>query len=179
MQLIRTIATFAILMMSVAEAQAVAFDAMNVGCSWDVRHSDGTTRTSTFLGRIDGKFTVETRPKDQPNTTINVIQYNDDGYMTLRTWSQTEWEKFIPFSCFDVVGECSYQYQRADGLSVRIHSSVTVLDQGYLSEARPEGGDSYPDEQFDFGPFNLTLYTRASNYSTELVGFNNCVSLSS
>jgi YD repeat-containing protein len=151
----------------------IDFAAMPKGCSWLTRFSDDLVQRTTFVGKVKGKYRVES-VNAASGTAINHVDYNADGLMVRRNWADGRWEQFEPFSCFTVPGKCNYTYRNGAGDDVRIDSFVRTKASGFTSDARPRGGDAYPTESFTLGPFGLPTSSRSANYSTKIIGFEGC-----
>lgn len=159
---------------SAASAQGgIDFAAMPKGCSWQTKLSDAPLQTQTFVGRVKGKYRIQTADAAS-GEPINYTEYNKKGLMTARIWFDGRWERFEPFSCFTVPGNCSYTYKNGNGDHFTIDSTVTVKSEGYTSAAQPRGGSPYPTERFSLGPFGLMTVSRSENYSSKIVRFTNC-----
>lgn len=166
-------ATFSLLASGANAEGGIDFAAMPIGCSWLTRFSDDVVQRTTFVGKVKGKYRVES-VNAASGTAVNQIDYNADGLMVRRTWADGRWEQFEPFSCFTVPGKCSYRYRNGAGDNVRIDSLVRAKTNGFTSDARPRGGNAYPTERFTLGPFGLPTSSGSVNYSTKIIGFEGC-----
>lgn len=151
----------------------IDFAAMPKGCSWQTKLSNAPLQTQTFVGRVKGKYRIETTNANS-GEAVNYTEYNKKGLMTARIWADGRWERFEPFSCFTVPGNCSYTYKNGNGDHLTIDSTVTANSKGYTSAAQPREGSPYPTESFSLGPFGLMTTSRSENYSSKIVRFTNC-----
>jgi hypothetical protein len=151
----------------------VDFDHMPVGCSWATKYSNGNFWRETYKGRKGGVFVTETVDA-KTGKFVNRKKFDAAGRMIERVWESKKWERFSPYSCFDVPGSCEYTFTNADGAKQSIVNSAKKSGKGYTVKARSKGGEKYPDERFELGPFGLIVSNRSSNYSTATGAFKGC-----
>jgi hypothetical protein len=152
----------------------IEFSKMPVGCSWITSYSNGNQWRETFKGKKKGSYTTETVELRNPSKIISRTRFNSEGLMVYKEWVGQGWDKFNPYSCFGVSGNCKFQYTNADGMSVTIENKTTRKGKKYIVRSGIVGGEKYPDEMFELGPFNIMVSNKASNYSARSTGFENC-----
>lgn len=152
----------------------IEFAAMPVGCSWTVKYSDGQINTETYLGVKSGKHKTRVTQQNSPEILVRHVLYDMKGRMVRKEWADGKWEKFSPFSCFDIQGACTYTYSNADGVKQNISSETRASGNGFKVSAGPVGGTPYPDEYFELGNFGLITRNKSSNYSARIVSFKDC-----
>jgi hypothetical protein len=152
----------------------IAFEAMPVGCSWTVSYSDGQTNTETYLGVKSGRHKTKVVDASNPEKLVRYGYFDKKGRLVRKDWAHGKWEKFAPYSCFDIEGGCSYVYSNADGVRQEIASKTTTSGKGFRVTAGPVGGAPYPDEYFELGQFGLMTKNKSANYSARLVKVENC-----
>lgn len=150
------------------------FAHMPVGCSWTTEYSNGNVWRTTFKGRKDGYYLTRTVEAARKSVVVNTMLFDAAGNLVARDWGQGKWERFEPYSCFDVIGSCTYTYSNADGVRNVILNKTRKSADGYTVKARIKGGAAFPDERIEIGPFGLVVKSRASNYSAEIVSFQGC-----
>ncbi len=166
----------ALLVIAATAGQAICgveFDQMPVGCSWATKYTNGNFWRETYTGRKGGFFVTETVDA-KTGDFISRKKFNAAGLMVERVWDGKKWERFNPYSCFDVVGSCEYTYTNGDGAAQTIVNSARKSGKGYTVKARVKGGEKFPDEHFDLGPFGLMVSNRSANYSAATGGFKGC-----
>ncbi|MBL9049714.1 MAG: hypothetical protein JNK19_06355 [Tabrizicola sp.] len=149
----------------------IDFAAMPKGCSWTTRYSDGQVLTETYLGRKGGKH--KTKVTDG-KVLVRQTTYDAEGRMIRKDWADGNWESFSPYSCFDVVGTCTYRYRNSDGADQKIASKTVAQGKGFAVMAGPVGDNRYPDEYFETGSLGVMVKNKASNYSARLIEMKNC-----
>ena len=150
------------------------FQSMPVGCSWTTAYSNGAVWVETYLGTKGGAYVTETRDGSAKGPLVARKQFNANGLMIKRTWSNGKWERFDPYSCFGEPGSCRYTHTNADGDRSILLNETTKSGQSYKVAGRVEGGDRFPDEYFTLGPFNLMVTNKSTNYSARVTEFSNC-----
>lgn len=150
------------------------FDSMPVGCSWTVKYSDGQVLTETYLGKVSGKHKTRVTLADDPAFVVRHSFFDVEGRMVRKEWAGGKWEKFTPYSCFDVKGSCTYRYTNADGADQKIASETVAKGKGFKVKAGPVDGEDYPDEYFETGEFGLMTKNKSSNYSARMISMTNC-----
>lgn len=153
---------------------AIDFASMPVGCSWTVQYSNGNTWRETFKGRKGGRYVTQTVDLKRKNALVNTKKFDVAGNLVERVWGDGKWERFSPFSCFDTVGSCTYTFTNADGARSRIVNETRAAGKGFAVRARVKGGEAFPDETFQLGPFGLMVTNKSSNYSASIVSFKKC-----
>ena len=152
---------------------------MAKGCKWYTENSNGDHWVSEFKGKKAGKYIVESHYKLTTCEKSNVAEYDADGLMKLRTWSDGFWEAYLPHSCYSVPGKCSQTYSASGGTKFRMDNDVSKNGGTYLTKAAPAGGRSYPDETFQMGPFHIPKWIRSSETLTKVTKFVGCGRVSS
>lgn len=152
----------------------IDFSTMPVGCSWQVRYSDGTTLRETFLGKKSGLFVTEVTKANAPNHVVRRAYFDRKGRMVQKAWSGQKCEMFTPYSCFDGRGKCSYRYTNADGGRSGYRQPHHKNGKGFKVVAGPRGEPAYPEEYFETGAFGGMTVTRAQNYSARATRFSGC-----
>lgn len=153
---------------------AIDFPSMPVGCSWITQYSNGNTWRETFKGQKGGKYITQTVDLEHENALVNSKKFDAAGNLVERVWGGGKWERFSPFSCFDTVGSCTYTFTNADGEKSTITNETRKAGKGFAVRARVKGGEAFPDETFQLGPFGLMVRNNSSNYSALIVSFNGC-----
>jgi YD repeat-containing protein len=154
-------------------AQAgIDFDAMPEGCSWSTRYSDGSVVTDTYVGKKGRKHLTEVT--DAKGQVIRRVTYDAKGRMTRKDWADGNWETFTPYSCFAEEGSCTYRYRNSSGGDQQIKSRTTASGEGFVVQAGPVGEARYNDEYIEIGAFGMMTVSRSRNYTTELIGMENC-----
>lgn len=164
------IAALAVVTSPAAFAQ-IDFKTMPKGCSWTLRYSDGQVLTETYLGTKGGKHVTQVLSGKK---LVRKTTYDAKGRMVRKDWAGGNWETFTPYSCFSVVGSCTYRYRNSDGADQKIASKTVKQGKGFAVKAGPVGGAPYPDEYFETGSFGLMTKNKASNYSAKLIEIRNC-----
>ena len=150
------------------------FESMPEGCNWTTKYSDGQVLTETFLGTVKGKYKTRVTLADDPSSVVRISFFDDEGRLVRKEWTGGKWEEFTPFSCFDVVGSCTYRYTNADGADQKIASETIAEGKGFKVKAGPINGADYPDEYFEVGEFGLMVRNKSSNYSARMISMSNC-----
>ncbi len=158
-------------MTATVPAAAIDFAKMPVGCSWTVKYSNGNTWRETFKGRKGGKFVTQTVDPARKNALVNTKKFDAAGNLVERVWGDGKWERFKPFSCFDTVGTCAYTLTNADGAKSTIINETRKAKKGFAVRARVKGGEVFPEERFELGPFGLMISNRSPNYRSSVVSF--------
>lgn len=152
----------------------IDFDQMPVGGNWATHYSNGNAWRDTFTGKHGGFYVVETTDAKDGSKHVKETRYDLQRRMVYRDWGGGKWEKFAPFSCYDEVGTCTYQFTNADGANTKIVNMKTKSGKGYLIRAGVAGGGAFNDDKVVYGPFNLSLWNWSKNFSNTTDDFQMC-----
>lgn len=152
----------------------IEFDRMPVGCSWIIEYSNGNRWLETYIGKKGRSHVVETVEAANTKQRVKTTKFNAQGFMTERNWGGGKWERFSPYSCFGVPGDCRFKFSNADGARGTIKNDTEKKGGSYVVRSGYVGGEAFPDEWFKIGPFGLMVSNKASNYSARITKFVNC-----
>jgi hypothetical protein len=149
----------------------IRFDLMPKGCRMHGSYSDGTRTVDVYVGRKGGSHAVQTHGTDG---LVRTTTYNAEGLMTRKDWAGGAWETFKPFSCFAVVGDCTYEYRNGDGAR-KIYAGKVVRKGGKLVSSGGFTGEApFNPTTLTLGPFNDTAAFREGSTSFRVTRYENC-----
>ncbi|MFN0116553.1 MAG: hypothetical protein ACKVPY_17925 [Paracoccaceae bacterium] len=155
------------------ESAGIDFATMPVGCRWQRELSNGQIWLEEFVGRKGKSYIVRTVNAKNPSEFISTVEFNRDGHRTRLTWANGSWSTFSPFSCFAVLGKCSYIYENSDGERKQIDSTAT-LKGGILITRSRSGTEEFAPERTALGPFRVWKENKSPNYWTRVTKFERC-----
>ncbi|MDH5529273.1 MAG: hypothetical protein OEY05_04475 [Paracoccaceae bacterium] len=151
----------------------IDFANMPVGCRWERKLSNGQVWNEEFTGRKGSVYVVRATNAKKPSEFVSSTEFNLEGHRVKLTWANGSWSTFTPFSCFAVVGKCTYVYENSDKRRDEIRS-VAKLRGNVLTTRSSVGETNFGDEQTKLGPFRVWISNRSPNYWTKVTKFERC-----
>ena len=168
-------ALFCLLASSVWAQSGIEFEKMPVGCRWLRELSNGGHWIEEYVGKKGASYIIRATNADRPGELVSTTEFNVDGHRTKLTWANGSWSKFQPFSCFALVGKCTYLFTNSDGAKQTIDSVVKLRGDILTTTSKARNGDApFPEEKTKLGPFQIWISNNSSNYSTKVTKFENC-----
>lgn len=152
----------------------IDFASMPIGCGWTTQYSNGNSWRETFQGKEGKAYVTEVREGSDRGSLVARKRFDAKGRMIERTWANGKWERFKPYSCYDVPGLCEYTYSNADGLRQTIVNRTTAKGKGFIVRAQTKGSAPFPDETYHSGQFGVMIANRGGDFTSKVVSFHRC-----
>lgn len=160
------------------ETPGIRFDLMPVGCLMHTRYGSGEERIEVYVGQrgkthITQSFANATAARTL-SKVVNTITYDALVRMIRKDWAGGKWETFIPFSCFNIPGDCNYRYRNADGDNKTYLGKVVRRGAAYVSSGGFKGEATFAPNTFTYGPFNDIATFREGYTTFKVTQYENC-----